>query len=114
MFSFGLFSTHIPFIVIGIVSFVSMAYAYLNPLAFVEKTEQISITHDVEINEINKESSIDFFDANDSFNAFIDNQDKEDKKIPFVVFSLFPKPDKPLLGGFHSFPFIARPPPFLS
>lgn len=114
MFSFGLFSTHLPFIVIGIVSFASMAYAYLNPFAFIEKTDQNSIIHDVEISENKTDSSIDFFDANDQFNAFIDKHDNEDKRIPVVVLSLLPKPDKPPLGEFHSFPFIARPPPFLS
>lgn len=113
MFSFGLFSTHLPFLVIGIVSFASMAYAYFNPNALVEKENQNTISFDVEDHENKIDSAINFYEADDQFHAVINQKPGKPTPLHGLISIILPKPDKPTLGEYHFYTFFARPPPSL-
>lgn len=113
MFSFGLFSTHLPFIVIGIVSFASMAYAYLNPGALVEKENQNTLSLDFEVHENIINSAINFYEADVQFHAVINKKPGKLTPLYGLISIISPKPDKPPLGEYHFYTFFARPPPSL-
>jgi hypothetical protein len=112
MFSFGLFSTHLPFILIGIVSFISMGYAH-----FYKAEKQIDKVVKISFEErlSSLHATANYYGSNYDQDNSCDCPEKKSFEVLFVKTShLPPQEGIPLLTNDLIFQFFARPPPVIS
>lgn len=115
MFFFGLFSTHLPYILVGVIYFVSFAFASLQAL----KNEVVGEKQEAENHVIRVYTeSLDYADvffidgASQSYTEVAEEEawhpSIAEKDIKFIVYC------NPLISTFYSSELFVRPPPVLA
>jgi hypothetical protein len=114
MFFFGLFSTHLPYILVGVIYFASFAFASLQAM----KSGVLEEQHEEKSNETQIQpqnpglADVFFFDGtSDSLPEAIEQETPQasltEKDIKFIVHS------DPYISSFSSGGLFVRPPPVL-